>query len=220
MLILPLREGAFMADTFAESMTKTQTYFTNNVLPILKGFCSLGYKCKFVEIEGHAENEITKDFDIYAGIDVYQVRYDTSTMIGIASRIQYTTTMWGTFTVRRSRESGAQTEYAKRKYAIEHSLLYPKLTMQAYILPEKTVLGLVSTCELIRYIDEFNPPVQYTSKSQKGQASFFVCDWQEMRKCGINVTLITEKDCKCVATWLTADGVEVNKEFSIEKLCA
>jgi transcriptional regulator with XRE-family HTH domain len=85
---------------------------------------------------------------------------------------------------------------------------------------EKTVLGLVSTCELIRYIDEFNPPVQYTSKSQKGQASFFVCDWQEMRKCGINVTLITEKDCKCVATGFTADGVEVNKEFSIEKLCA
>ena len=89
-----------MANNFAQAMDSTKRLFTNQVLPVLKGLFN---NCKFVEIEGRADDEIAKDLDIYAGIDVYRVQYSTSSAIGIASRIQ-AGKAWRTFTVRRTRD--------------------------------------------------------------------------------------------------------------------
>lgn len=221
-----------MADSFVESLAKTQTVFTAKVLPIIEKFYSFQYECRTIEIEGRAINgkndTITQDFDIFAGIDVYQVREKAlrsdlvsafdSNMIGIASRVQYGKA-WNTFTVRLNRETGATTEYAKRKYAILNNTLYPKLTIQAYVQDDNTTIGICQTVDLIRYIDMFTPRIQYTRRDQKGQSSFYVCEWADMQNKGITVIKIEESQGKCIASWRTKDGKEAQKSFTIEK-CA
>lgn len=198
-----------MANNFAQAMDSTKRLFTNHVLPVLKGLFN---NCKFVEIEGRADDEIAKDLDIYAGIDVYRVQYSTSSAIGIASRIQ-AGKAWRTFTVRRTRDSGAATEYEKRKYAIEHNTLYPKLTMQAYIQDNgSVVIGLVETEKLMEYIDKENPTIRRTGREQRGQASFFVCEWDKMRNAGYNVLEIISGDV-CIASWQDDFGNVKEKRF-------
>lgn len=177
-----------MGDTFKQSMTKTMSDFNEKVLPVLnKNYPSM----KFVEVEGKADNEITKDFDVYAGIDVYGVRLAVSDMIGIASRIQRSKKAWRTFTVRKERKSGSLTEYAKRKYAISKGSLYPMLTMQAYIEEnDNVVIGIVRTKDLIEYIDKCEPKIRTTGSDKIGQASFFVCPWDDILKNGYKVYIL------------------------------
>lgn len=175
-----------MADTFSASMSKTTKAFNEIVLPI---FNKKYPEYKFVSIEGRANDEITKDFDIYAGIDVYRVQSERGEMIGIASRIQFDKN-WATFTVRKSRESGNLTEYGKRKYAIAHGSMYPYLTMQAYISESETVIGLCRTKDLIDYIDTHNPQTRTTGRDQYGQATFFVCPWADMKEKGYTVVIL------------------------------
>ena len=176
-----------MADTFEQSMTKTMSDFDSKVLPILKKKYP---GMKYVEIEGRANDKVTRDFDIYAGIDVYRVRPDVYEMIGIASRIQRGK-VWRTFTVRKSRNSGTVTEYAKRKRAIHTGSLYPALTLQAYIDGEKVIIGMVRTRDLIDYIDKYNPQVKKTGQDQRGQAEFYICPWEDIKERGYKVVVLT-----------------------------
>lgn len=169
-----------MGDSFKESMAKTMSDFNSEILPLLQKTYP---DAKFVEIEGRADDEIAKDFDIYAGIDVYRVRTKQGEMVGIASRIQRGKA-WKTFTVRYKRDSGTKTEYEKRKQAIKNGSLYPYFTMQAYISDKETVVGLCKTTDLIKFIDTCKPKLQHTGATQHGQASFYVCGWDEMRKSG------------------------------------
>lgn len=175
-----------MGDTFEQSMKKTMSDFDSKILPILKHTYP---NMKHVEIEGRAYDEVTRDFDIYAGIDVYRVRPEAGEMIGIASRIQRGKA-WRTFTVRKSRDSGAVTEYAKRKRAIQTGTLYPMLTMQAYIDGDSVVIGMVKTKDLIEYIDNYNPQVRRTGQGQKGQAEFYVCPWGDLQAKGYKVSIL------------------------------
>ena len=177
-----------MGDTFTVSMSKTMKNFNEKVLPILKAHNS---KCRYVSIEGRANDEITKDFDILAGIDAY--RADVGEMRGIASRIQFTKKgypSFDTFSVRASRDSGALTEYAKRKHAIKTGALYPYYTLQAYIGDSETVVGICKTKDLLDYIDKYNPPMRHTGASQIGGAGFYVCKWAEMKEKGYPVLIL------------------------------
>ena len=176
-----------MADTFEQSMAKTMSDFDSKVLPILrKNYPGM----KYVEIEGHANDKVTRDFDVYAGIDVYRVRPDVYEMIGIASRIQRGKA-WRTFTVRKSRNSGNITEYTKRKRAIQAGSLYPVLTLQAYIDGEKVIIGMVRTRDLIDYIDKYNPQVKRTGQGQWGQAEFYICPWDDIKARGYKVVVLS-----------------------------
>jgi len=95
-------------------------------------------------------NESLKDesvatmLDRSAGIDAWLVG-SASQVQGLASRVQWCATSWDSFTVRYELVSGRETEYAKRKAAIEtEGALYPLYTVHAYVTEPRREGNLLS----------------------------------------------------------------------------
>lgn len=139
-------------------------------------------------VEGVTVEELADNLDKLAGIDVFHID-KLRGMRGIASRIQPSNKNWHTFTIRHKRQSGARTEYEKRKYAIENNYLYPYLTLQAYTTKDNILIAyaLARTRDIIEMIDKGYYKTNETGKYQCGQASFFVVDWYEMKEKGCKI---------------------------------
>lgn len=108
---------------------------------------------------------------------------DGSQICGVASRIQRTQKCYRTFTIREYRESGAETEYSKRRNELDKNRIGPKYTYQAYIDPDNnqlTGLAMVRTIDLFDAVDNGLFYRQHTGWSQKGQAGFLVIEWDEL----------------------------------------
>ena len=145
-------------------------------------------------VEG-TDEEICLMLDRTCGIDYFQVYNNTGLVWGIGSRFQKVWSKpFNTFTVRRSRQSGADTEYKKRQFAIKHNGTYPQLTMQGYYhstTGEILSLAIAKTVDLMEYIEknQNNIPVQYTHEDKIGQASFFVVDWSLFQNAGYKLLM-------------------------------
>src|SRR5947207_2449652 len=87
------------------------------VWPAIAPWCGGG---EFYPVESKADVSLAQDLDILAGIDGFQKIQQKCVMRGIASRIQWADKAWDTFTIRKSRSSGADTELKKRLYALAH----------------------------------------------------------------------------------------------------
>ena len=138
-----------------QDLTWSNQLFLTEVWPRIKERCG-GGQIRPVEIL--KDDEIAKELDVLCGIDIWQV-IDGQGARGIASRVQNETREskkginWKTFTIRYSRnDTGAKTEYHKRKEAIETGrYIYPFLTCQAYFDHGEFVGGGIA-----RTIDVFN----------------------------------------------------------------
>lgn len=135
------------------------------------------------------DDEVAKLLDRSCGIDYILVSEDGHTSRGLACRLQEDrfNEKYRTFTVRRSRDSGVETEYKKKKKAIEGGGLYPSLTLQGYIDTENDRidrLAVVRTEELIDYCENDRPDIRHTGRGNVGQASFYVVDWDRYRASG------------------------------------
>jgi hypothetical protein len=138
-------------------------------------------------VEAHTDSGLCKALDQMAGIDAWMS--NRKGMRGIASRIQ--TVQDGrepfrSFTIRRARESGAATEYEKRKFAIENNYVYPYFTLQAYVDESETrllALGICKTHELLCYVSEYphECDTKRTGPQQQGQAEFIAAYWRRMK---------------------------------------
>lgn len=139
-------------DDWQCDLRKSSRQFLEHVWPVIKAKCG-GGEIKPVEVL--QDNEIARELDILCGIDVWQtVRGEGAR--GIASRVQPSKKNWATFTVRRTRFSGAKTEYEKRLEAIKSGgrFIYPYLTCQAYINDEELIgVGLAKTSQLYAVIE-------------------------------------------------------------------
>lgn len=164
--------------------------------PIIKDLLN-GGEIKAVEGE---ENEICKMLDLTCGTDYFQIYSKNDKNLdglvwGVASRFQkvrHGFKPYNTFTIRRSRESGAATEYAKRKFAIKHGGTYPFLTMQGYYdsqTEEILSLAIAKTTDIFDAIENGLYSIRETGYEQIGQATFFVVDWDVFKKNGYNLKL-------------------------------
>ena len=165
--------------------------FVDSARPIIAQLLNGG---RIMPVEGD-DNEVCRMLDTTCGTDYFQV-YDKSGIVyGIASRFQYGKN-WASFTVRKARQSGAMTEYEKRKRAIERGGIYPYLTMQAYI-DEKTnrvnALAITKTKDLMRFVDSGLAYEQHTKQDKVGQAAFYVAYWEKMKQAGYNVMIYDAK---------------------------
>ena len=148
---------------------------------------------ELVMVEGHASDAMRAMLDMQAGIDGWHV-HSTEGLRGIGSRVQWLKTgvrPFNTFTVRRSRASGAETEYEKRCRAIygHGGYLYPHLTIQAYIREPRrqgdlVSLGIARTCDVVEYIGAHLGTIEVRHVMNGGAASFFVVPWAHFRSCG------------------------------------
>jgi hypothetical protein len=106
-------------------------------------------------VEAVAATSFKDELDLLAGIDAWQIQHSPSGIRGLASRVQ-----WGhdhySFSIRTALPSGKETEYQKRLRAIENAeegLLYPHLTIQAYLDRKGGKLlsaAAIKTVELIK----------------------------------------------------------------------
>lgn len=142
------------------------------------------------------EDEVCQHLDATCGIDYLTIRSSGLTH-GVSWRCQWVDSgkAYNSFTVRKTRESGAPTEYEKRKNAIERKAVYPYYAAQAFVdknTNEIISLGLSTTEEILRYIEtEKDVKIQHTKKDQNGQAEFWVIYWTDMET--FNYKIITYK---------------------------
>jgi len=140
--------------------------------------------------------------DQLAGIDYFVVR-NRKGMKSIASRVQ-----WGSinrfyppnsFTIRKERITGGETEYKKRLDSIDNGFICPYYTVQAYVSdPRKTgellTFAVVKTEELFKYIrngDETGSVKILETKDKS--AKFFVVYWDEYERSGNSIYKHTEQ---------------------------
>lgn len=87
------------------------------------------------------------------------------------------------FSVRAVRETGVETEYTKRKHAIENQEPFPHYWVHVFHDEEtKEILSMAvtTTKDLISYIDTYKPELKDTGPNQIGQASFYPVFWKDM----------------------------------------
>jgi hypothetical protein len=132
---------------------------------------------EIVPVEAVTDPTFAKErLDMYAGIDCWQVIDEKQRIRGIASRMQRTRRIFPSFTVRKTKESGRATEYAKRLYAIEHShegWTRPAVFIQAYCTPDYSALRAVA----IAFMDAVILTIRDGQEGTKSEAWDGRADW-------------------------------------------
>jgi len=140
-----------MNSDVARDLSWSAKAFVDLVWPMIREHLGGG---ELVPAEAVMDERMSKDFDMLAGIDAWQVCRPGG-IRGIASRVQKGKKAWNTFTIRYARTTGTETEYSKRMRAIEHSdmgWLLPHITVQAYVTNE---LDRLLSCAVVRTKDLF-----------------------------------------------------------------
>jgi hypothetical protein len=148
-------------------LTKSARVFADVVWPAVAPLCGGG---DLQTVESVTEKRFTDVLDAHAGIDAWQVIKQKSVIRGIASRVQYSNRPYNTFTIRYRRDSGARTEYSKRREALlnrEKGYLYPHLTIQAYVSNDaKTLLDAAIICTSDLFDQADRVVFRYESRDQ------------------------------------------------------
>ena len=118
-----------------------------------------------VPTERH-ETELETLLDRHAGIDGFIVTVDGWTF-SYASRVQFGKN-YGAFTIRRSRPSGATTEYDKLKNPLQ---MKPSVHVQTFIDNDSAIVAIVPTIELLKFISEHQDQWR---KTRDGETFYFV----------------------------------------------
>lgn len=182
----------------ATDLSASTLAFTSVVWPALSRLVRNG---EFIPVEASTASGLARDFDVLAGIDAWQKLPDG--MRGIACRVQSCRVPWDTFTIRYERDSGAETEYAKRLRAIqdrEGGWLYPHLTIHGYVSDADGSLlsaAVVRTCDLFAFAAEHehdaSPETVYfrsNDRASRGDANkFLVCPWANLRRAGVKLAI-------------------------------
>lgn len=144
---------------------------------------------EYIAVEECQEQELNRIIDMYGGIDL--ILKKGISLRGVASRIQKHEKNWRTFTIRHERDTqtGLNTEYKKRLYAIENEWLYPHYTLQAYLDANEALLGyaICRTKDLFDLIKRGLYRENHTKPDQKGQATFLIVDWDDFKKHGFDI---------------------------------
>jgi len=148
--------------------------------------------------EDHDDNQILHHLDRHNGIDS-MVIYDDNQIRFMANRIQYNQN-YKTFTVRETFLGSKNTEYQKRKDAINDGYAYPHLTSQVY-LNKKTnsilSMAFVRTSDLYEYIDEHQEELKYFVAKDGGlENGFIVVEWQKLIADGVLLVVYENGETK------------------------
>lgn len=179
-----------MRPDVARDLTRSAKRFLDIVWPTMAPLCGGG---AIMPVESSSSTDLKAAMDQLAGIDAWQLCKAEGRMRGLASRVQPSPFSYGTFTVRYTRTSGAETEYVKRKHTLElasEGWLWPWFTLQAYVHPHTHQLvaaAVVQTRELFWYIEEqlrLHPEdrdLRFDRNRQDGNV-FLVIPWERLAR--------------------------------------
>ena len=162
-------------------LKKSSDDFLKYVAPNIINYIGGG---EIYKAEEAFSNKTGRVFDTFTGIDYFQkIKYG---MRGLAVRIQYDFD-YRTFSVRKSRLNGIETEYEKRNWTIQEEkrgFLYPFLTIQAYLKKHATEnkkiflsAGVIITKILYNYIEK-KECTQYSNSYDK--TIFITIPWNQI----------------------------------------
>ncbi len=176
-----------MSYDVAQDMKWSAKLFCEQIWPLIRPYVDGG---DLLKMEGRPDIQLANELDMKAGIDGWHI--NGKGMRGIASRVQEASCPWNTFTVRMSRDSGATTEFEKRKIAledIERGWIYPAITVQAYVATKEGPIlscGIAKTSDIIAFVTNDLHYIKSTSNAQ-----FAVCNWEKMQSQGYKVKIIS-----------------------------
>ena len=140
---------------------------------------------RLIIVETSTKIDMATALDVKAGIDAWHV-LDGYGVRGIASRVQICPPIYkpyNTFTVRKSRDSGTETEYTKRLRAIRTNdgWLYPHLTVQAYVTSEQEgqllSFAVAQTKSLIEHIESLG---NHAVTKRTSNAEFYIVPFKDI----------------------------------------
>jgi hypothetical protein len=164
--------------------------FRRVVLPILAWWLPQG---RFVSVEDAPNHPAVKAVDTVAGIDGWVISEGSTRLQGIASRVQYGTEPYESFTIRARRPSGAVTKLAKRLQALrdrdEHYVV-PHYTVQAWVERRRTgralLVLMVRTQDLFAFVVDHPDKVERRRNPADG-TEFLVVWADDLRAAGFDV---------------------------------
>lgn len=134
-------------------------------------------KGKIHSIENQ-NNAILLLMDTKSGIDY--IRENEIGLQGIAARVQWCNKSYDTFTIRKIRHTGSETEYEKRIKQIDEGYFYPYFTLQSYFdnRIDNNILSIavIKTVDLYDFIKN-NPKKVYENKSDN---EFIYVKWSDV----------------------------------------
>ncbi len=123
-----------MSEHIIQTMSQSASDFMNITWPVASKFPLIGGG-SIKPVEAVAINDFKDELDLLAGIDAWQINFETPMIRGMASRIQWRN-RHDTFSIRFKLPSGQPTEFDKRLISIankQHGHLFPHITVQAYL---------------------------------------------------------------------------------------
>lgn len=140
---------------------------------------------KIIQVEG-LSNTQAECFDRVAGIDMLLVGDGWSK--GIAGRRQPGKN-WNTFTIRRTIGASHNTEYKKKRYAIENGCLYPSITVHAYMnnYVGAVDFAIASTVDIFECIKD--NPDKWVDVRDGGAGTMYVVEWRYMQQRGMDIRI-------------------------------
>lgn len=180
----------------ARDLSKSAAAFQDVVWPVISPELGGG---ELVPVESVTATSFAKALDMLAGVDAWQVCSTDGRMRGIASRVQWISSdskPWNSFTIRKSRATGATTEYEKRIYAlksIREGWVFPGLTVQAYLSSQSNELlsvAAIKTYDLFAHVLKGRRGVDYTERPNRQDGNVFIAVfWDVLRKSGVDVVI-------------------------------
>lgn len=158
------------------SISKSATALRDIVWPRIGPLVGGG---RLVPVEDVTSPGFARELDLLAGIDAWQI-INEQRMRGLASRVQFGSTDWATFTVRTSLPSGQDTELQKRLTWLRSTdgTLGPHLTCQAYVDNGRLVSAAIAETKHIIRIANIGVPVGLARERRNPDGNRFVAvEW-------------------------------------------
>lgn len=175
---------------FERDLSKSSAAFRDVVWPAMQAV----FKGELMPIESIKDSAVAKLIDMRSGIDAFHLS-ESKSIRGMACRVQFIESIqdvYRTFTVRRSRPSGAMTEYTKRKHDIDsHSgWIYPFLTVHGYVTksdrPSLIVAAVTKTETLIEACTLIESRLADNSvgclRTNKTNETFYAINWDWLQR--------------------------------------
>jgi hypothetical protein len=174
---------------FNNDISMANIAISNKLIPIIKTFKNFK-NSEFICLE-NKKNDIGDMFDMHCGFDWF-IKNNYG-LRGLAVRCQQVTDKkYRSFTIRKTRKSGANTEITKRINAIQKGYLYPYYTIQAYLKGDWSsdidYFGMIKTEDLYNNLFDIK-----TYQLSNEEVKFLVAPWDEFKKRGIEVAIYESK---------------------------
>ena len=162
--------------TFYEDSQRSRRAFERFVAPVLRQALNAKTILPTEPTASGYDSDLAAALDMRAGIDGF-IDDGENQLYAYASRIQFGQN-YATFTIRRSRPTGARTEFNKLVHARQVQAMMPTFHVQTFVDADgqNATVAIVETLELLRYVYKHRDQWRKTD----GGETFYVAPFDDV----------------------------------------